>query len=855
VTVPTATYRLQLHPGFGFEQAAAAVPYLAALGVSHLYLSPSFASAPGSTHGYDVVDPSRLDDELGGDDGFATLTTATREAGLSLVLDLVPNHVGLLSPHNPWWWDILRHGPDSRYARHLDVRWTRRGDGPPQVLVPQLGRPLEDELADGNDLRLAHGAPPHGDAPGVPPGSGDGHPDASWRIVYHDHVWPVRPGSLADAGLDGDDVDGTLAVLDRDRGRLLTLLLEQHHRLVHWRRANTDLNYRRFFDITTLGGVRVEDPAVFADVHARALELVADGVVEGLRIDHPDGLRDPAGYFEQLRAAAPDAWIVAEKILEPGERPRRDWPIDGTVGYEYANLVLGLFVDPRSAGFLDDLWAHVTPDDSSYEATVDAAKREVVTSLFVAELDVLHDRFTALADAAGLVSDAITLRDALVEVLVTFPVYRTYVRADLADLDDDDRRYVTEAVSRARARRPDLDEELDLLAEVLLLEQGGEGSADFVMRFQQLTGPVMAKGVEDTTFYRYLRFVAVNEVGGDPGHLGTSLAAFHDANAQRQRDFPATMLTTSTHDTKRSEDVRTRLAVLSQLPDLWVRAVGEWAEVCARHRGPVGPAPEHELLLLQTLVGAWPIDAERAVDYLRKAAREGKRHTAWIDGDDRYEADLEDAIRGLLDDADAVALIERVLDAVQRAGRWTSLSQTLLKLTSPGVPDIYQGTELWDLSLVDPDNRRPVDLDRRHQMLGELTAEAPHPVDLLGRTDEGVPKLWVTARALRLRQERPGALGPAGSYTPVTATGVRDQHVVAYLRGDEVLTVVPRLVVGLGSTFETWDWGDTTLPVPPGRWRCVLTEHVVDGGSDVPVGEVLAAFPVALLARDAEEGP
>jgi (1->4)-alpha-D-glucan 1-alpha-D-glucosylmutase len=843
VTVPRATYRLQLHPGFGFEAAAAAVPYLAELGISHVYLSPSFASAPGSTHGYDVVDPSRLDEELGGDDAFATLTAATRDAGLSLVLDLVPNHVGLLSPHNPWWWDVLRHGPDSRYAHHLDVRWTTRGDGPPQVLVPQLGRPLEDELADGRDLQLTHGDPPHGD---------DGHPDARWRIVYHDHVWPVRPGSLAAAGLDGEDVEGTLAVMDRDRGRLLTLLLEQHHRLVHWRRANTDLNYRRFFDITTLGGVRVEDPAVFADVHAKALELVADGAVEGLRIDHPDGLRDPAGYFEQLRAAAPDAWIVAEKILEPGERPRRDWPIDGTVGYEFANLVLGLFVDPRSAGILDEVAAQVTGDAASYEATVDDAKREVVTSLFVAELDGLHRQLIALADEAGLVCDDATLRDALVEVLVTFPVYRTYVRADLADLDDDDRRYVTEAVSRARARRPDLDQELDLLAELLLLEQGGDGSADFVMRFQQLTGPVMAKGVEDTTFYRYLRFVAVNEVGGDPSHLGTTLAAFHDANARRQRDFPATMLTTSTHDTKRSEDVRARLAVLSELPDLWVRTVTEWSELCARHRGPVGPAPEHELLLLQTLIGTWPIDADRAVDYLRKAAREGKRHTAWIDGDDRYEADLEDAVRALLDDDDATALLERVLDVVRPAGRWTALAQTLLKLTSPGVPDLYQGTELWDLSLVDPDNRRPVDLGRRHQLLGELIAEAPHPIDLLGRTDAGIPKLWVTAGALQLRRDRPDAFGPAGTYTPVLTRGDRDQHVVAYLRSDEVLTVAPRQVVALGDAFETWDWRDTTLPVPAGRWRCVLTGHVVEGGTDVAVADVLAAFPVALLARDPE---
>ncbi|WP_052667790.1 malto-oligosyltrehalose synthase [Nitriliruptor alkaliphilus] len=840
MTVPSSTYRLQLHAAFDFRDAAAAVPYLADLGVSHLYLSPTLASAPGSRHGYDVVDPSRLDDELGGDEGFTHLSEAVHRAGMRLVLDLVPNHVGLLSPHNPWWWDVLRHGPDSRYAGHLDIRWQRRGDGPPQVLLPHLARPLDDELADGDALHLEHGEPPHGD---------DGHADARWRVVYHEHAWPVRPGSLAAVGLDGDDVAGTVATVEADRGRLLSLLLEQHHRPVHWRRANADLNYRRFFDITTLGGLRVEDPAVFADVHRRTLELVEDGLVDGLRIDHPDGLRDPAGYFEQLRAAAPDAWIVAEKILEPDERPRASWPIDGTVGYEFANLVLGLYIDPRSEAVLDDLYAQTVGHRVDYHQVVDDAKREVVTSLFAAELAGLHQQLIDLAEAAGSVTDPDLLRDALVETLVCLPVYRTYVRADEADLDDDDRAYVMGAVARARARRPDLDEPLDLICELLLLEQGGDGSADFVMRFQQLSGPIMAKGVEDTVFYRYLRFVAVNEVGGAPHHLGTSVAAFHSANQLRQRDWPATMLTTSTHDTKRSEDVRARLAVLSELPDLWVRAVQEWGELAARHRGDRGPAPEHELLLLQTLVGAWPLDAERAVAYVLKAAREGKHHSHWIDGDPRYEDDLEAATRGLLADTDARALITRLLQVVLPAGRLTSLSQTLLKLTSPGVPDIYQGTELWDLSLVDPDNRRPVDLAHRQRLLGDLGPDAPHPVDLLARASEGLPKLWLTATALRLRRERPDAFGPGATYTPLYAVGDRQDHLVAFVRGGEVLTVAPRLVAGLGGGFVDWDWGDTALAIPGGRWRCHLTGHVVDGGGQVLLRDLLAAFPVALLTR------
>jgi (1->4)-alpha-D-glucan 1-alpha-D-glucosylmutase len=850
VTAPSSTYRLQLHPGFTFADAADHVPYLAELGVSHLYLSPILQAAPGSTHGYDVVDPGRLNDQLGGDDGFAALVEVAREHGLGIVVDVVPNHVGLLSPHNPWWWDVLRHGPDSRYAHHLDIRWERRADGPPQVLVPQLGRPLEEELADGDDLRLDHASDGLGD--GGHAGHGEGGGEDGYRIVYHEHVWPVRPGSLAACGLDPDDVAGTLTAVGGDRGRLFSLLLQQHYRLVHWRRANHELNYRRFFDITTLGGVRIEDPTVFADTHRRILELVRARQIDGLRIDHPDGLRDPAGYFETLRGAAPDAWIVAEKILEPGESRRADWPIDGTVGYEFSNRTLGLFVDHGSERVLDDLYANIVGEHVAYEEVVDRSKREVLDRLFPAEVGLLSASFARLADAAGVVAEPGRLDAALRETLVCFPVYRTYVRADDGEVCDLDRRFVTEAIARARARRPDLDEPLDLLAELLLLEQGGDGSAEFVMRFQQLTGPVMAKGVEDTVFYRYLRFAAVNEVGGHPAHLGTSVGIYHEANLLRQRDWPQTMLSTSTHDTKRSEDVRARLAVLSELPDVWVRTVEEWRELAAPHRGERGPSPAHEYLTFQTLVGAWPIDAERATAYLQKAAREGKQETDWLDEDACYEADLDAFVRGLLGDRAFVASLEQLLEQVVEPGRLTALSQALLKLTCPGVPDVYQGCELWDLSLVDPDNRRAVDLDRHHQLLHELEPDT-HPVDLLAGMDEGVPKLWLTHRALQLRRERPAAFGPDAAYEPLYAAGARADHLLAFVRGGQVVTIAPRLVVGLGGGFVDWEWDDTTLALPAGRWRCVLSGQVADGGPDgVPLRELLAAFPVGLLVREGD---
>jgi (1->4)-alpha-D-glucan 1-alpha-D-glucosylmutase len=841
VTIPRATYRFQLHPGFGFRDAAEHLDYLSALGVSHLYASPSLQAAAGSMHGYDVVDPTRLNDELGGDEGFAELAKTLDVQRLGLVLDIVPNHVGLISPDNPWWWDILRHGPDSRYADHLQIDWERRGTGPAQVVVPHLGRELDDEITDGDDLRLEHR--PVDDA---------AVDDDGFRIVYHEHLWPVRPGSLEAIGLDPQDAAGTVAAVAADRGRLFSLLMQQHYRLVHWRRGNDELNYRRFFDITTLGGLRVEDPQVFEDSHRRVLELVADGTVDGLRVDHPDGFRDPDGYYHRLRSAVgEDTWLIIEKILEPGERRRTDWPVDGTVGYEFANLVLHLFLDPDADGVLTDLYARFTGGErADWDATVEAAKREVLDTLFPAERRRVLRRLVEVAEAVDADVPEAELDTALTELLIDFPVYRTFVRADVGEIDDDDRHYIEEAIARVRARHGELGDALDLLHEALTLAYDHEAARQLVMEVQQLTGPVMAKGLEDTVFYRYLRFPAANEVGGHPHHLGVGLGEFHHANTVRQRDWPATMLTTSTHDTKRSEDVRARLAVLSELPDAWVRAVDEWQQLADRHRGERAPNPNHEVLTYHTVVGAWPLDADRLVAYLVKAAREEKRDTSWLDQDAGYEAELEAFARGLLADLEFVASLERFLELVIEPGRVTSLSQTLLRLTCPGVPDTYQGTELWDLSLVDPDNRRPVDLGTRRRLLAELDGE-PRPDDVWAELDRGVPKLWVIRQALHTRRDRPHAFGPEGTYTPMYAAGARDEHVAAYLRGGEVLTITPRLVVGLGGAFADWDWQDTTLALPPGTWYDQLSgARWVDG--ERSLHDLLATFPCALLVR---EGP
>ena len=857
MSVPGATYRLQLHAGLTFDDVAAQADYLASLGVTHLYLSPSLQAAPGSMHGYDIVDPTRLNDELGGHEAFARLVERTRDLGLGLVMDIVPNHVGLLSPLNPWWWDVLRHGPGGRFARHFDIRWRRRGDGPPQVLVPELARPLEDELASSEVLRLAHSEPPNdsdrGDNDRGDDDRGDStgnDPSAGYRIVYHDHAWPVRPGSLKALGHDPSDVGSTLHAVNSRRGELFSLLLDQHYQLVHWRRANDELNYRRFFDITTLGGVRVEDPAVFDDAHRAVLRLVADGAVDGLRIDHSDGLADPLGYFQALREAAPEAWIVTEKILERDETLRRDWPIDGTVGYEFATDVLGLFVDPTGDVLLSELYRSCTGETQPYVELVEDAKRQVLDTMFRAELEHLTDLLVAVADEARVVEDRHSLADALREVLVAFDVYRTYIRPYHGSLDASDRRLVGFAGSRAHIRRPELADAIDLITEVLLLEQGGEHTAELVTRFQQLTGPVMAKGVEDTAFYRYLRFVALNEVGGDPSHSSTTIAEFHEHNRKRQRDWPSSMLSTSTHDTKRSEDVRARLAVLSELPDLWVRTIDEWRTLVAPHRGVTGPSPRHELLTFQTVVGAWPINENRLIAYLVKAARESKQESDWLDPDEAYEHDLAAFARGLLADRDFLATLSSLLDAIIEPGRLTALSQTLLKLTSPGVPDVYQGCELWDLSLVDPDNRRPVDVGLRRRLLADSSRQ-PHPVDLLAGMDQGIPKLWVIHRALQLRRDRQRVFGPGSTYLPLHATGACADHLVAFVRGGEAITLAPRLVVGLGGRFPAWEWHDTRIVLPEGRWRCVLSGQLAQGGDDhVLIEELLAAFPVGLLVRE-----
>jgi (1->4)-alpha-D-glucan 1-alpha-D-glucosylmutase len=768
--VPTGTYRIQLRAEFGFEAAAAIVPYLAQLGVSHLYCSPVLQAAPGSAHGYDVVDHSMLSHDLGGENGWRSLVTACRAHDLGIVVDVVPNHMALPVPErlNAAFWDLLAAGPPSAHAEWFDIDWSQHGG---RLLVPVLGRSFEDCLRDGEVLV---------DQPAA-------------EVRYFDHVFPLAPGT---------------ATLD-----------EQHYLLADWRRANRELNYRRFFDVTTLIGLQVDRPDVFAATHARIAELVQSGEVQGLRIDHPDGLADPRDYLEQLEKVTGGCWTVVEKILSADEQLPRGWACDGTTGYDAAAAVTRVLVDPAGAAPLTALYADLAGVTEPFHDVVTTGKRQAAEELFPAEIDRLCRELLGLTAAAG--HDVQRLRQAVVELLVQFPVYRSYAGDSAAAAS------VDAAVGAASAVREDLSAELRLLGRLLRRDDVDAAAERFATRFEQTSGPVTAKGVEDTAFYRYLRLVALNEVGGDPGRFGGSVAEFHEFCERLASDRPATMTTLSTHDTKRSEDVRARLVVLAEIPDAWNSGVRDW-QARAQDHGP--PDPNTDYLFWQTLVGTLPIDADRLDDYLLKAVREAKQHTSWLDPNEEYERRLSAYVRAVMADESLLASVQGWVDVHLAApGRSNSLAQKLIALTMPGVPDVYQGQELPDFSLVDPDNRRPVDYAMRQDALTAL--DSGHQVDA---------KLAVTARALRLRRERPTAF--AGAYSPLAATGPAAEHLIAFARGDEVVTVASRLPATLALRG---GWADTTLALPAGDWHDVLTQTVTDGRLDM----LLADLPVALLVR------
>jgi (1->4)-alpha-D-glucan 1-alpha-D-glucosylmutase len=825
--VPTATYRLQLHPGFGFREAAGQARYLADLGVSHAYLSPILQAAPGSEHGYDVVDHSVVSADLGGEAEFRAMAAEFAHRDIGIVADVVPNHMAVPVPEflNRQLWSVLRDGPDSPDAHWFDIDWAA-ADG--RMLLPILARPLPDSLDEIRVTRLS-----------ALPASVTRHlrPDRPDEDVlhYHGHVLPLRPGT---AGL-----------------QLGELLAAQCYRLDSWRTAAAALNWRRFFDLTSLIAIRAEDPRVFDATHAVLLGLIRDGLIDGLRIDHPDGLADPRGYLERLSAVTGGRWVVAEKILGTGEELPADWKCAGTTGYDALAAVGAVFTDPAGIEPLGRQYAGFTGGADEFGPVAWAARREIAGHELTAEVARLARLARRAGEPALRRADGADLRFVLAELLAAFEVYRTYIVPGAAPPESAARR-ISQAADRARRRVPRrLQPALDVIA-ALLLGRGvpapRQAARDrMITLFQQTCAAIQAKGVEDTAMYRWPRLISANEVGGDPAHPASVPAGFHAFAGRVARAWPATMTTLSTHDTKRQEDVRARLAVLAETPDAWTREVDAWHSRARQLSAGLLPDPDTEYLLWQTLAGSWPIGADRLTGYLRKAMREAKTRTSWLDPDAGYESAVLDLARAVLADDPLTDRIAAFVTWITPDAIANSLGAKLVQLTMPGVPDLYQGCELGAFSLVDPDNRRPADFARRRDMLAALDEPGGHglawPADAPGsavaRTSLDAGKLLVSARALRLRRARPAWF--AGGYEPLIAAGPGRDHALAFIRSGQCVTVATRLPAGLR---RKGGWQDTALRLPAGPWRDVLTgaEHA---GGKVPLAALTAALPVALLAR------
>jgi (1->4)-alpha-D-glucan 1-alpha-D-glucosylmutase len=895
---PTATYRLQFRSGLTFERAAKLAPYLARLGISHLYASPVFQAEPDSTHGYDVVDNRVIDPQLGGEDGFWRMIAALRAEGVGLILDFVPNHMSA-STRNLYWRDVLEWGQGSDYAQFFDIDWAA-----PKLLVPALSRSYGQTL-ERREFGLHFG-----------------DRDGGITFTYGGLKLPLTPGSYAQvlARVQGQEfaewarrfavatsetsadlkaelagaargpearraIEQALGDLTQDLGALHELHEMQVWQLVYWRAARETLTYRRFFEIADLVGLKVESPRVFDEIHARLGELVAGGSVDGLRLDHIDGLANPKEYLERLQRTWGEGeplYLLVEKILAPEEELRGDWPVAGTTGYEFIRTLADLLVDSSGEATMTTAYCSFVKEDSDYEAHVVDTKRRTLTRNFAGELERLKEMAGTLAARQLTTRDlgTDTLRRAIIELAAALPVYRTYV--DVTGPYEEDRFIIDNALSAAKATREVEDEEaIDFLGHVLALDiETPEDQAlafEFTTRFQQATGPIMAKALEDTVFYRYNRLIALNEVGGEPQRFGAPPAAFHRAMARRLRRQPSGLSATSTHDTKRGEDARARIYVLSEMPEIWDSAVRRWAELNGALRSGVDgapmPEPAVEWMYYQALVGAWPVDlslddaaglealSERMTRFMLKAVREAKVHTSWTAQNGDYERAISNFTRATLDPARSSAFLRDFVSTCEPvfvAGALNSLSQTAIKLVAPGVPDIFQGSELWDLSLVDPDNRRPVDFEQREALQAKMDEGSVEAY--LNDWRSGVVKLHLLQAGLRLRA---GAGNPLerGDYVPIPAEGKEAERILAFARvlgEDAVVVIVPRIALDLlrGQSIPfvpSERWGNTALKLPQSLllrpFRNILTGEVVLAEPAFGLDRLLHRFSVAILSN------
>jgi (1->4)-alpha-D-glucan 1-alpha-D-glucosylmutase len=884
---PASTYRLQLHKDFTFDDAANIAIYLKDLGVTHVYCSPYLQASPGSMHGYDVVDHQRVNDELGGRSAHGRFCRTLGDLGLGQVLDIVPNHMSL-GRENRYWWDVLENGTSSRYASFFDIDWRPQEERlRDKVLVPvladQYGRVLQaGEIkvvrngttflveAAGQSLPVSPRSLPvilaraagyaKSDTLNFLAASFGRLPEPElwdrWKILDRHRDKGVLFGLLG--RLCGEEpgvceaIDRSVNELNANLDGLDDFLNQQNYRLAYWKTADQQLGYRRFFDVNTLIGLRVEREHVFEETHALILDWLSRGVLDGVRVDHPDGLRDPLEYFRRLRAAAPSAWIVGEKILEPGEFLRESWPIEGTSGYDFLNVVNALLMRPEGLIELSSIYADFTNEPTDFPAIAHDKKINVTQEALGSDVNRLTSLFVEICEDNRNQRDYARseMRRAIREVAACFSVYRSYVVPERGEITEEDRDHITQATECAKQNRQDIDGGLfDFLRDVLIMDIRGKRETEFLERFQQFTSPVMAKGVEDTAFYCYNRMTGLNEVGSDPGNNGLSIEEFHSYNKKMQATHPLTMTTLSTHDTKRSDDVRARLAVLSEMPGKFAIAVQRWSRMNNSLRSNNLPDRNTEYFYYQTLIGAWPLTVERAQAYMAKATREAKQQTSWVANNKDFEDALNKFIEGTINSPEFVQKLEQFIERIKHDGQINSLSQTLLKYTAPGVPDLYQGSELWDLSLVDPDNRRPVAYELRTELLKEMRALpiAEAAATAMRRMEEGLPKLWSIHRALGLRKEHPEWFGADADYAPLEVEGKAAQHVVAYKRGESVITVVPRLSFTLDGA-----WQKTTVQLPEGRWKNRFTDRTLEGGR-VAVETLLREFPIALLTREVEE--
>jgi len=981
--IPLSTYRLQFNKDLRFEDARELIPYLGTLGISHCYCSPILKARAGSPHGYDIIDHNQLNPEIGTEEEFRRLATELKARGMGLLLDTVPNHMGVGAGDNPWWQDVLQNGRASAYADFFDIDWEPlKPELHNKVLLPILGNPYGEDLEAGHiqiafedsklvakyfdtvlpldpqTISLALGSAKESRRPqeggnGSAAAELDGLINALRKLPANsvtDSAEVRRRQDQAPALLDRfaslprESSDATARVeqaLRRLNGvvgdprsfdRLHELLEKQAYRLAFWRVSGEEINYRRFFDINDLAGLRMENPRVFAATHRLMRRLLADGLISGLRVDHPDGLLDPLQYFmrvQRLYAASqcfgaegtmPSAadgieldvhaafgqhevaaqkaplYLLGEKILERGEHLPEQWPVDGTVGYDFANQVNGIFIERRNERAFTELYHRVIDGGMRPERLIYECKKLVMRRALASEVNVLAHMLDEISNQDRRARDYTrgVLREAIRETMACFPVYRTYID-ERGHVSETDRKYIEDAIECAKRQNGTLAQaSFDFLRKILLLE-GDDSEATiygyrkhlyFTLKFQQLTGPVMAKGLEDTACYVYNRFISVNEVGGTPASFGIPVAEFHRCNQERVRCVPNAMLSTSTHDTKRSEDVRARLNTLSEMPRMWAQHVMKWRRINRKHKveladGRIVPDNNEEYLLYQTLAGAWPLRMESAEErkafvsriqqYMEKAMHEAKVNLSWLNPNPDYVAGMNSFIERILTPGDRGKTnmfwdtLQKLLSQVLYFGCFNSLSQTLLKLTCPGVPDIYQGEEMWNFNLVDPDNRRPIDFEVRARAADELRSRSVTEAlpaichDLLRDYRDGRIKLWVTMRALNFRRDQ-SELFRRGSYLPLEVRG-KEEHVVAFARehaGEMSITAVPRLSLTLMKGHEEPPlanvWGDTELLLPSQaagkRWRNVFTDETVTGGQSLLCREVFASFPVALLALE-----